>query len=230
MQIHKQTHATCAPHQHMSPVQVWACLWLLQHHAASLKHCLLRMPMCERLLALPHCVPVLSAGHTRKSRVTVSSLARFFLFEPVEQDLRAPVTGVCASSPPPPAQIIRGNVAHPVPAIALAPYSVCVWDVLYTHQIITEKLWTPSFCIWCMFKTLHISQWLWVPAVRDCVHSGQSLTTCNIHNIYNTNHAENNTLHKVPKHNLWPLCPQIFYVHRKEKTTTLFLHIYSFCL
>ncbi len=79
-----------------------------RHHLSTVY---LRMPMCERLLALPHCVPVLSAGHTRKSRVTVSSLARFFLFEPVEQDLRAPVTGVCASSPPPPAQIIRGNVA-----------------------------------------------------------------------------------------------------------------------
>lgn len=76
-----------------------------------------RMPTCERASSLPHCVPVLSAGHMRKSRVTVSSLAHFFSFEPVEQDLRAPVTGVCAqkqtnsSSPPPRAQIIRGNVA-----------------------------------------------------------------------------------------------------------------------
>lgn len=78
------------------------------HHLSAVY---LHMPMCERLLALPHCVPVLSAGHTRKSRVTVSSLAHFFLSEPEEQDLRAPVTGVCASSPPPPAQIIRGNVA-----------------------------------------------------------------------------------------------------------------------
>ncbi len=99
-------HTSTCPRSRCGP-----CLWLLQHHAASLKHCLFAMPMLRAALALPHCVPVLSAGHTRKSRVTVSSLARFFLFEPVEQDLRAPVTGVCASSPPPPAQIIRGNVA-----------------------------------------------------------------------------------------------------------------------
>ncbi len=151
-------------------------------------------PMCERLLALPHCVPVLSAGHTRKSRVTVSSLAHFFLSEPEEQDLRAPVTGVCASSPPPSAQIIRG-MWPPSPCYRFSTVRVCVWDVLYTHQIITEKLWTPPFCIWCMFKTLHISQRLWVPAVQDCVYNRQSLTTCNIHNIYSTNHAENNTLH-----------------------------------
>lgn len=104
----------------------------------------------------------------------------------------------------------RGECGHPVPAIILAPYSVCVWDVLYTHQIKTEKLWTWPFCIWCMFKTLHISQQLWVPAVGDCVYNRQSLTTCNIRNIYSTNHAENNTLHKVPKHSPCPLYPPIF--------------------
>lgn len=86
-----------------------------RHHLSAVY---LRIPTCERLLALPHCVPVLSAGHTRKSRVTVSSLALRCRFEPAEQDLRAPVTGVCAakqtnssSSPPPTAQIIKGNVA-----------------------------------------------------------------------------------------------------------------------
>ncbi len=212
--------STCAPRSRCGP-----CLWLLQHHAASLKHCLFAYAHVRAAFgSATLCACAICWAHEEKQSHRLFPGTLLSLWASRTGFTSTCHRGMCLLSSPTSANH-QGECGHPVPAIALAPYSVCVWDVLYTHQIITEKLWTPSFCIWCMFKTLHISQWLWVPAVRDCVHSGQSLTTCNIHNIYNTNHAENNTLHKVPKHNLWPLCPQIFYVLRKEKTTFFYIFI-----
>lgn len=93
---------------------------------------------------------MLFAGHTRKSVADVSSMACFFNFELAEQDLRAPVTGVCAACTLPKAnkQLFSSptganhqrECGHPVPAIILALYSVCLYarHGVYTPDNIGE--------------------------------------------------------------------------------------------
>ncbi len=172
MQIHKQTHATCAPHQHISPVSPCASGFWLCHTV-----CLCYLLGTRGKAESPSLPWHTSFSLSQKSRI----------YEHLSQGYVPPLLPHQRKS--------SGGMWPPSPCYRFSTVRVCVWDVLYTHQIITEKLWTPPFCIWCMFKTLHISQRLWVPAVQDCVYNRQSLTTCNIHNIYSTNHAENNTLH-----------------------------------
>lgn len=112
------------------PVQVWAltvcALPLIATRLCSIIQALIHLSVC--LCCLP-------PSHPWHASFTLSLQNRIYehLSQGYVQRAHFPKQ-TNSSFPPPWAQIIRENVAHPVPAIILAPYSVCLCarHVVYT--------------------------------------------------------------------------------------------------